>query len=385
MVVNDYYNSPLGVRAIAQKYNLPSKNYINNWERQLKKKGILPPDVTKPNKAAGRSKESIAYKDTRTPREKHYEAKIQILEAKIAYLESLESLKPFLKKKSKIRELKYKAIMNIELEHPIWLLCEIAGVSRASYYKYKKKPLKGNTKIDKLVIDIYNKSNKRFGYRSIKSTLNNEYNFIVNHKKIQRIMRENSIQSIVRKKYKKPKEQSIIKENILNRDFNSTKPGEKFITDITYIPTQRKMTYLCTIIDLFNNEPVAWTVSECQDKNLSIDTIKKLTKKVDLNGSIIHSDQGVHYTNKEYVDLLKELKVKQSMSRRGNCWDNAKAESFFGHYKCESIYLMKNKIKDLNDVEQITEEYMDYYINYRPQKKFGGMPPKLYKQKQLNI
>lgn len=164
--------------------------------------------------------------------------------------------------------------MNIELEHPIWLLCEIAGVSRASYYKYKKKPLKGNTKIDKLVIDIYNKSNKRFGYRSIKSTLNNEYNFIVNHKKIQRIMRENSIQSIVRKKYKKPKEQSIIKENILNRDFNSTKPGEKFITDITYIPTQRKMTYLCTIIDLFNNEPVAWTVSECQDKNLSIDTIK---------------------------------------------------------------------------------------------------------------
>lgn len=89
--------------------------------------------------------------------------------------------------------------MNIELEHPIWLLCEIAGVSRASYYKYKKKPLKGNTKIDKLVIDIYNKSNKRFGYRSIKSTLNNEYNFIVNHKKIQRIMRENSIQSIVRK------------------------------------------------------------------------------------------------------------------------------------------------------------------------------------------
>ncbi|QAT63304.1 hypothetical protein EQM13_17925 [Acidilutibacter cellobiosedens] len=83
----------------------------------------------------------------------------------------------------------------------------------------------------------------------------------------------------------------------------------------------------------------------------------------------------VDYTNKEYVDLLKELKVKQSMSRRGNCWDNAKAESFFGHYKCESIYLMKNKIKDLNDVEQITEEYMDYYINYRPQKKFGGMPP----------
>lgn len=274
--------------------------------------------------------------------------------------------------------------MNIELEYPIWLLCEIAGISRSSYYKYKKRPLKEDTKIDKLIIDIYNKSNKRFGYRSIKSTLKNEYNLTVNHKKIQRIMKENGIQSIVRKKYKKPKEQNIIKENLLNRDFNSTKPGEKFVTDITYIPTQRKMIYLCTVIDLFNNEPVAWTVSDCQDKSLSIDTIKKLSEKVDLKGSIIHSDQGVHYTNKQYVDLLKELKVKQSMSRRGNCWDNAKAESFFGHYKCETIYLMKNKIKDLNDVQQITEEYMNYYINYRPQKKFGGMPPNLYKQKQLN-
>lgn len=99
MVINNYYNSTLGVRAIAQKYNLPSKNYINNWEKQLKKKGLLSVDATKPNKAVGRSKESIVYKDNRTPREKQYEEEIQILKARIAYLESLESLKPFLKKK----------------------------------------------------------------------------------------------------------------------------------------------------------------------------------------------------------------------------------------------------------------------------------------------
>lgn len=99
MVIKDYYDSTLGVRAIAQKYNLPSKNYINNWEKQLKKKGLLPPDSTKPNKAVGRSKESIMYKDMRTPREKQYEEDILVLRARIAYLESLESLKPFLKKK----------------------------------------------------------------------------------------------------------------------------------------------------------------------------------------------------------------------------------------------------------------------------------------------
>lgn len=273
--------------------------------------------------------------------------------------------------------------MSLELDYPIWLLCEVASVSRSSYYKYKNKPLNTSTYIDKLIIDIYNKSNKRAGYRSIKSILKNQYGLTVNHKKVHRIMRENNIQSIVRKKFRKPKDKSIIKANLLNRDFSSSYPGKKFVTDITYIPTRKKMIYLCTIIDLFNNEPVAWKVSDSQDRNLSLDTIKILSKKFNLEGSIIHSDQGIHYTNNAYVGLLKDLKAIQSMSRKGNCWDNAKAESFFSHYKCETIHVMNKKIKDLNDVKQITEEYMDYYINFRPQKVLGGLPPSIYKQNHL--
>jgi transposase InsO family protein len=198
-------------------------------------------------------------------------------------------------------------------------------------------------------------------------------------------MQENNIQSIVRKKFRKSKEQATIKENLLNRDFKATEPGKKFVTDITYIPTQRTMTYLCTVIDLFNNEPVAWNVSESQDKNLSLDTLKTLAKKYNLEGSMIHSDQGVHYTSLAYVDLLKELKVNQSMSRKGNCWDNAKAESFFSHYKCETIYIMSKKIRDLKDVNEITEEYMDYYINKRPQKALRGMSPRAYKDNYLKL
>lgn len=100
-VIKDYYNSTLGVRAIASKYNLPSKNYVNNWEKQLKKKGLLPPDSTKPNKSVARSKESILREDTRTPREKQYEDEIQDLKAKVAYYEGLDHIKPFLKKNSK--------------------------------------------------------------------------------------------------------------------------------------------------------------------------------------------------------------------------------------------------------------------------------------------
>jgi transposase-like protein len=99
MVIQDYYQSQLGVRSIALKHNLPSKNYINKWEAELKKKGLLPAEATKPEKAVARSKESLLRKDTRTTKEKQYEEEILALKAKVAYYESLESLKPFISKK----------------------------------------------------------------------------------------------------------------------------------------------------------------------------------------------------------------------------------------------------------------------------------------------
>ena len=273
--------------------------------------------------------------------------------------------------------------MELELKYPVVLLCEIAGVSTSSFYAFKKRPLQKNDEIDELILGIYNKSNKRAGYRMIKQILRYQYKLVVNHKKVYRIMKKLGIRSIIRKKRKLAKEKVYVKEDLLKRDFTAPEPGMKFVTDITYIPTSRKMVYLCTIIDLFNNEPVSWTVSDQQDKALSLDTLAKLVKKTNLKGSIIHSDRGVHYTCKKYVSTLKELEVQQSMSRKGNCWDNACAESFFSHFKAETLRIMKNKIRSVNDVIQMTEEYMDYYIHYRPQKKLGGLPPSMFKNQHL--
>ena len=265
--------------------------------------------------------------------------------------------------------MKYKMIMQLELKYSVVLLCKIAGLSTSSYYDYKKKPLSKNEAIDELILAIYNKSNKRAGYRMVKYILRNECELIVNHKKVYRIMKKLGIRSIIRKKRKISKEKAYVKEDLLKRDFAALEPGKKYVTDITYIPTSRKTIYLCTIIDLFNNEPVSWTVSDQQDKALSLDTLAKLAKKTNLTGSIIHSDRGVQYTCKKYVSTLKELMVQQSMSRKGNCWDNACAESFFSHFKAETIRIMKNKIRSVKDVIQMTEEYMDYYIHYRPSEK----------------
>lgn len=378
-VVQDYYNSPLGVRSIALKYNLPSKNYINNWEKYLIKKGILPPGSTKPNKTVGRTSEKIVRQDDRSEREKRYEDKIRELKARVEFLESLETLKPLLKKKLKPREMRYEAIMELESQFSITLLTKIAGVSRTAYYNYKKREKK-SSQIEELILDIYRKSGKRMGYRQIKNALKNKYDLVVNHKKVLRIMQKLGIQSIVRKKKNFKHKDRGIKENILNRDFKSTEPYKKFVTDITYIPTRKEMVYVCTIIDLFNREPIVWNISTKQDKSLSIDALKALSKKCDLKGSLIHSDQGVHYTNNTYIELLESLSVTQSMSRKGNCWDNACAESFFGHFKCETLYLRaKNSIRNLQDVIEMTEDYMDYYINDRPQNKLDGLPPSLFK------
>lgn len=229
--------------------------------------------------------------------------------------------------------MKYEAILELETQYPITLLTKIAGVSRSAYYRYKNKPKPITTKTEKLVIDIYRKSGKRKGYRAITDTLRNDYHLIVNKKKVLRIMQENNIQSVIPKKRKPKAENATLKENILNRDFESDTPYKKRVTDITYIPTRRQMVYLCIIQDLFNNEPVAWTVSDQQDKSLSVETIKQLSRKCSLKDALIHSDQGVHYTNKEYVNLLEELSVIQSMSRKGNCWDRSLCRKLFWSFQ----------------------------------------------------
>jgi transposase InsO family protein len=185
------------------------------------------------------------------------------------------------------------------------------------------------------------------------------------------------LKSIVRPKYKKPPQDDIfIKPNILKRDFKASKPYEKLVTDITYIPTPHKMMYLSTVIDLFDNYPVAWYLSDTPDRSLSIDTIKKLPN---MEGAVLHSDRGIHYTNKDFISLLDLLGIRQSMSRKGNCWDNACAESFFSQYKSECIYLNKSRLRRSSDVIEVTAEYFDYYINQRPQKKLGGLTPSEYR------
>ncbi|ERJ13480.1 2-dehydro-3-deoxyphosphooctonate aldolase KDO 8-P synthase protein [Haloplasma contractile SSD-17B] len=213
----------------------------------------------------------------------------------------------------------------------------------------------------------------------------------MNPKKIYRLMKKFGIRSIIRKKNRHKHLYDAYKshhyfENVLDRNFNVDKPGTVFATDITYLTlSSNERYYLSAVKDLCTREIVAWKVSKSLAISLSIDVIDQLVERygedyIKDNDILIHSDQGFHYTNPKYVNKLNKLNVTQSMSRRGNCLDNAKMETFFGHFKDECNY---DETKELMDLTEIIESYMDFYNTGRYQWTLKKMAPAQYRNHLL--
>ena len=214
------------------------------------------------------------------------------------------------------------------------------------------------------------------------------YAYVMNRKKIQRIMRKYGIQCPHRKAnpYKQmakaTKEHHVV-PNKLNRHFKQGVPGKILLTDISYIPYNGKMAYLSTIKDGSTNEILAYHVSNRITLDIATRTVEKLFRnnRVKLHPeAFLHSDQGVHYTSPKFQKLLKHYKLGQSMSRRGNCWDNAPQESFFGHFKDQVDFSM---VKTLNELRAKIDHYMVYYNNYRYQWNLKRMAPVQYRNHLL--
>lgn len=206
----------------------------------------------------------------------------------------------------------------------------------------------------------------------------------MNHKKIQRIMRKYGLVAKVRKKnpYKQMMRKSLEHRtfpNKLQREFHQIIPFKVLCTDISYIPFQSRFAYLSVIKDVATAEVLAWNLSLYLEMALVTDTIKNM--KLDSYEDImIHSDQGFHYTNPAYIEILKELKMIQSMSGKGKCIDNAPIESFFGHLKDELDY---GSCKTFDELRLVIEEYMRYYNHERKQWTRKRMTPVEYRNHLL--
>lgn len=207
---------------------------------------------------------------------------------------------------------------------------------------------------------------------------------LVNHKRVQRLMNELGLKSKVRpKRYKSYKgEVGKIAENTLNREFTAQKPNQKWVTDVTEFKVDNEKVYLSPMIDLFNQEIISYEVRKSVALPLVTDMLKTATAKLKPNEKpIVHSDQGWQYQNKQYQKHLKEKGLKQSMSRKGNCLDNAVAENFFGILKSEMYH--NETFKDANELIESIKEYIHYYNNERIKLKLKGLSPIQYRNQAL--
>jgi len=176
-----------------------------------------------------------------------------------------------------------------------------------------------------------------------------------------------------RRKYKYMGQQVHKYENLLNRNFTADKPNAKWVTDISYIHTNQGVLYLSMIRDLYDNSIVAYKTGTEQTVNLVLNTIKAAVQKEVVAMELqLHSDQGFQYTSQGYFDITKEYGITPSMSRRGNCYDNAMAENFFSILKTECIY--RHKLKTFDEARQLIDEYIDFYNNERIQSKTSLTP-----------
>ena len=238
-------------------------------------------------------------------------------------------------------------------------------------------------------MQAYHFKKRKKGARQIKMTLAGQFKIVFNLKRIRRIMKKYEIVCPIRKanpyrRMLKATQEHRALPNLLKRQFKQDVPGKVLLTDITYLFYGRgQKAYLSTIKDGSTNEILAYHVSDRMTMDLATDTLLKLKKNrrfKKVEGALIHSDQGTHYTHPYFQKLVKKLGLQQSMSRRGNCWDNAPQESFFGHFKDEADI---KSCETLEDLKKEIKNYMIYYNNYRHQWNLKKMTPVQYRDHLL--
>ena len=233
---------------------------------------------------------------------------------------------------------------------------------------------------------IFNSNKARYGFRRVTKELNKKY--LINHKKVLRLMKKMNLKGKVPKeKYHSYKgDVGIIAPNLIDRNFSATKPNEKWSTDVSQFNFSWGKCYLSPILDMYNDEIVSYDLSlnpnyEQVERMLS----KAFEKNTDLKGLIFHSDQGWQYQNQRYISSLKDKGIEQSMSRKGNCYDNCIIESFFGTLKNEMYYGQESSYKSFEEFSKAIDDYIYYFNNTRIQSKTKWMSPVEYRTTSISV
>ncbi|GGD50143.1 transposase [Malaciobacter pacificus] len=270
-------------------------------------------------------------------------------------------------------------------------MCKILKVNRASYYHWVKAGCivkKVDIQLNELVKSIFVFGRNNYGSRRIQDKLKELYGLIVSRRRISTIMKDLNLKVNIKRRYKNTTDSNHnlpIAPNILNRDFYASNPNEKYVGDITYIPTGEGWLYLATVIDLYSRKVVGWSIDDSMKVSLVNDALDMAIKhRNPPKGLIWHTDRGSQYASYSHKDLLQKYGIIQSMSRKGNCWDNAVAESFFKSLKNELIYQKYFYTK--KQAKQEIFEYIEFYYNRtRSHSYLGNLSPVRFEEINLML
>lgn len=287
--------------------------------------------------------------------------------------------------------MRFRFIDNNKKRFRIVKMAEVLGVTKSGYYAWlkrqtKDKPLELDTKdgLCELIIQIFRDSRFTYGSRRIMGELTNKYKIQISRERVRRLMDKLSIHSMTNKKYKattNSKHNYPVAENILNRDFYTEHPCQKMVSDITYVPTDEGWVYVAAVMDLYGRKIVGISMGDRMTQDLTIGALNDaIAHSGNVKGCILHSDRGSQYCANRYQNYLASYGFICSMSRKGNCWDNAPMESFWGKLKQE--WLNEQHFKTREEAIKAVFEYVWVFYNRKRVSSVNGYltPDEYYSQ-----
>lgn len=282
--------------------------------------------------------------------------------------------------------MRYAWIREHQKDYPVQVMCWVLEVSDSGYYDWRDRPASNrrqrHQQIAQAAARVHVQYDRVYGYRKVHEELQAD-GVLCSQDMVRQVMRENGLKSKVKRKFVITTDSDHaepVAENILNRDFSANRPNEKWVADITYIATAEGWLYLAAVMDLFSRRIVGWATSENIDAALTCSALQRAIEQRGPDAGLLHhSDRGVQYASRDYQEILRQFDMTCSMSRKGNCWDNAVMEHFFGSLKGE--WTADRVFETRQAAKESLFKYIEVFYNrQRRHASLGYISPAAYEE-----